>query len=193
MLNHRSQVNPRRPVLTVAACLLGGCAAEPGQPAPIAAIASPLAFSCAEATVDLAGDFLDILSSTEPLDPRQPQAYGSELCSGFVFEFTNPDDEPLHGAYVHAGGASSRDGDELSQAECSNRRLEADFWGFSDRRWSRLATASAPGRFEPGTLPDTGYCKLEAQLDHSGSYETLRVIAAVTQDGRHYPMLALLW
>jgi len=155
--------------------------------------ASPLDLECGSAPADFAGDFLEIPASIEPLDPSRPQAYGSAECAAFVFEFDNPEKEQLRGAWVQAGGESSVDGDALSASECPRRTLEADYWGYQDRAWSILASARVSGSFESGGQLRTGYCKLDALIDHPNALEKLRIVARVVQGSDTYPMYACLW
>jgi hypothetical protein len=149
--------------------------------------------TCADAPADTTGDVMAILGSVEPLDPSLPQTYGSPLCTGFIFELDNAEGEPLHGAWVQAGGASRSDEDVLSESHCSGRALEAEYWGYADREWFELAASSRVGRFAAGELPGTGDCKLEALLEHGETFEKLRIVARVSHAGETYPMYATLW
>jgi hypothetical protein len=149
--------------------------------------------TCADAPADVTGDVTAILGSIEPLDPSLAQNYGSALCTGFIFELDNPDAEPLHGAWVQAGGASLSDEDVLSESQCPGRALEAAYWGYANDEWMELAASSQVGRYDAGERPGTGHCKLEALLDHAETFEKLRIVARVSQEGETYPMYATLW
>jgi hypothetical protein len=174
--------------LLVLACESGGSVVD-----GVAARVRPLELGCGAAPPDFVGDFLAIPASIEPLDPARPQAYGSAECAAFVFEFDNPEKEQLRGAWVQAGGESKVDGDALSEGECSSRTLEVDYWGFQDREWSILASASMSGSFESGAQVTAGYCKLDALIDHPNTLEKLRVVARVARESETYPMYACLW
>jgi hypothetical protein len=175
-------------VWLLAACGSGGNVVD-----GVAARARSLELACSSAPADFAGDFLSIPASTEPLDPARPQVYGSADCAAFVFEFDNPEQEQLRGAWVQAGGESEVDGDVLSEGACPGRTLEVDYWGYQDREWSILASARVSGSFESGEQAGAGYCKLDALIDHPNALEKLRVVARVTQESETYPMYACLW
>jgi len=182
-----------RPALMLGVLLSLACAEiEAGERDPGVSVRA-LELGCASPPADVTGDVFAILSSSEPLDPTQPQSYGSALCGGFIFELDNADDEPLHGAWVQAGGESQSDGDVLSESQCPGRSLEAQYWGYANREWLELAASSQVGHFAAGELPGTGYCKLEAQLDHAETFEKLRIVARVSHAGETYPMYATLW
>jgi hypothetical protein len=159
----------------------------------VAELRQSLEDSCADAPVDVAGDVLAILSSIEPLDPAEPQAYGSVACGSVVFEFDNPEDEPLHGAWVQAGGPSLTDSDVLSETRCPGRALQADYWGYRDKTWTKLAAAEESAAFVADSELGSAYCKLDALLVQEGTFEKLRIAARVTQDSQTYPMHACLW
>jgi hypothetical protein len=175
-------------VSLIPACGSGGAVID-----GVAARRRPLELECGSAPADFEGDFLSIASSTEPLDPARPQAYGSADCAAFVFEFDNPEQEQLRGAWVQAGGESNVDGDALSEGECPSRTLEVDYWGYQDREWSILASARLSGSFESGEEVGTGYCKLDALIDYPNTLEKLRVVARVADGSESYPMYACLW
>lgn len=159
----------------------------------IALRSSPLELSCATALPDLATDVTSIPSSIEPFDPSRSQAYGSSECSGFIFEFDNPDGEALHGLWIQASGESSASSDALGESQCPERELEVDSWGYEKREWSKLASSSARASFEVGGTAGTGYCRLEALIDQPGAFERYRVVARVTDGSETYPMIACLW
>jgi hypothetical protein len=159
----------------------------------VAARARALDLACGALPADFVGDFLSIPASIEPLDPARPQAYGSDECAAFVFEFDNPEKEQLRGAWVQAGGESRLDEGVLSEDECFGRTLEVDYWGYEDREWSILASARMSGSFESGEQSGTGYCKLDLLFDHPTALEKLRVVARVAQGSETYPMYACLW
>jgi hypothetical protein len=173
--------------------LMPACGSDGKVVDDVAARARSLELECGSAPADFVGDFLSIPASIEPLDPARPQAYGSAGCAAFVFEFDNPEQEPLRGAWVQAGGESKADGDVLSEGECPSRTLEVDYWGYQDREWSILASARMSGRFESGEQAGTGYCKLDALIDLPNALEKLRVVARVAQESETYPMYACLW
>jgi hypothetical protein len=171
------------------------CASEELAADVVRVRASPLEAECAQAPADMLGDFLTIFSSTDPLDPALPQAYGSDQCSGFIFEFDNPDTEELRGAWIQAGGESSGSSGVLASNQCAGRRLEAEYWGYKkkEKEWSKLTTSSATASFEPAADPGTGYCRLEGLIEHASTFEKLRIVARVTQGADTYPMYACLW
>lgn len=171
------------------ATVSGGCSAEVSAEAKRADLRQSLEDACAEAPADVMGDVVAILASTEPLDPAEPQEYGSAACGGVVFEFDNPDEEPLHGAWVQASGLSLEESDVLSESRCPERALQADYWGYKDKTWTKLAAAEESAAF----VADDGYCKLEALMLDEGTFEKLRIVARVTQDSETYPMHAIVW
>lgn len=175
------------------ATVFGACTAEVSAPAKVAALTRSLEDACADVPADLVGDVLAIMSSTEPLDPAEPQAYGGTSCGGFVFEFLNPDEEPLHGAWVQASGQSRSASDALSESRCAARVLQADYWGYKDKAWTKLAAAEASADTVPNADQGGGSCALDALMLHEGSFEKLRIVARVTQDAQTYPMHACLW
>jgi hypothetical protein len=177
----------------VTACVSGGCAAEVSAPGEVAKLSRALEDGCADASADVAGDVLAVLSSIEPLDPAEPQAYGSEACGGVVFELDNPDEEPLHGAWVQASGVSLSESDALGESRCSERVLQADYWGYKDRMWMKLAAAEENAVFVADEELGGGNCKLDALLLHEGTFEKLRIVARVEQDSQTYPMHAVVW
>ncbi|HET8935189.1 MAG TPA: hypothetical protein VFN67_17190 [Polyangiales bacterium] len=165
----------------------GGCSAEFSSPAEVAKLSRALEDGCADAPADVAGDVLSVLSSIDPLDPAEPQEYGGAACGGMVFEFDNPDEEPLHGAWVQASGATRDESDALSEGRCPERALQADYWGFKDRGWTKLAAAEETAVFAGES------CELQALILQEGTFEKLRIIARVTQDSQTYPMHACVW
>lgn len=169
-----------------------GCAAE-ASATEVAALRQALEDSCADAPAAVAGDVLAILSSVDPLDPTQPQLYGDAACGGVVFEFDNPELEPLHGAWVQASGLSRDDSDALSESRCPVRALQADYWGFKEKSWTKLAAADESGDFVADSEQGGAYCDLDALMVQEGTFEKLRIVARVTQDAETYPMLACVW
>lgn len=152
--------------------------------------AQSLEEACADAPSDVTADVLAIVSSTEPLDPTEPQAYGSAACGGFIFEFDNPDDEPLHGAWVQAGPLQLET-DALGASRCPARELRADYWGFKDKEWMKLAAAESFAAV--GEDEEEAHCALDALIEQEGTFEKLRIVARATQDAQTYPMIACLW
>lgn len=179
--------------LVLSVLLSSSCASEERVASAVGVRANPLDLACADTPADVAGDVLSILQSSEPLDPSQPQSYGSDDCAGFVFEFDNPSEEPLLGAWVQASGESLVNPEVLGESTCANRTLEADYWGYKDREWSKLASSSETASFEPGELPGTGYCRLEALIEEEGTYEKLRIVARVTDGVETFPMYGCVW
>jgi len=173
----------------VMASLGAACTAEVAAQREVAALTHSLEEACADAPADVAGDVLAILSSIEPLDPLEPQRYGSAACSGMVFEFDNPDEEPLHGAWVQASGQPRSDADALGELRCPDRTLQADYWGYKDKVWTKLAAAEASAVF----VHDAASCQLDALILQEGTFEKLRVVARVMQDALTYPMHACVW
>jgi hypothetical protein len=174
--------------------LLGSsCASEQLVPSEVEVRASPLELGCAAVPADVFGDVTSVLASIEPLDPSQPQPYGSDACAGFVFEFDNPDEEPLRGAWVQASAWSGAGSTALSESQCSGRTVEADYWGYKDREWSKLTSASETARYERDESSATGYCRLEALIEHAGAFEKLRISARVSDGVETYPMYACVW
>ena len=171
----------------------GGCTAETSEQAEVAKLSQALEDACADAPADVAGDVLAVLPSIAPLDPAEPQEYGNVACGGVVFEFDNPDQEPLHGAWVQASGSSGEDSDALSESRCPERALQADYWGYKDRTWTKLAAAEESGVFESDSELGSESCKLDALLLREGTFEKLRVVARITQDSQTYPMHACVW
>lgn len=169
-----------------------GCAAE-ASATEVAALRQALEESCADAPGAVTGDVLAILSSIDPLDPAEPQRYGNAACGGVVFEFDNPDEEPLHGAWVQASGLSRGDSDALSESRCPERTLQADYWGFKDNTWTKLAAADLSAEFVPDAERGGAYCDLDALMLQEGSFEKLRVVARVAQASQTYPMRACVW
>ena len=167
----------------VIAIASGGCSAE----LEVTKLSRALEEGCADAPADVAGDVLAVLSSTDPLDPAEPQQYGNDACGGVVFEFDNPDEEPLHGAWVQASGATRDESDALSESRCPERTLQADYWGFKDRTWTKLMAAEETAVFSGED------CKLDALLLQEGTFEKLRIVARVTQESQTYPMHACVW
>lgn len=172
-----------------------GCARQESAGPAIAALDRSLEEACASEPADVAGDVLAILSSTEPLDPAEPQVYGNAACAGVIFEFDNPDGEPLHGAWIQASGESRTDADVLSEAHCPERALQADYWGYKDKAWTKLASAAESASFVPSAeaAAEGGYCHLDGLIMHEGAFEKLRIVARVTQDAQTYPMHACVW
>jgi hypothetical protein len=115
------------------------------------------------------------------------------VCAGFIFEFDNPDEESLRGAWVQASGESTLSSDALGEIRCANRGVEAEYWGFKDREWARLDASSTSATFEAGELAGTGYCHLEALIEHEGTFEKLRIVARVADGADTYPMYACVW
>jgi hypothetical protein len=179
--------------LVVAVVVLSGCASEELEPKHVGLWTGPLELECASVPADVTGDVISIMSSVEPLDPSQPQVYDSDPCTGVVFEFDNPEAEPMRGAWIQASGESTASSDVFSESTCPERTLEADYWGYKDREWSKLAFASRTGVFEAGPDSDTGYCGLDALIDQPGTFEKLRIVARVTQGLETYPMYACVW
>jgi hypothetical protein len=173
----------------IAVLFLPACASPPGKTTGLALRTDALELGCAAAPADLTGDVTDVLSSLEAFDASQPQAYGSESCAGFIFELDNPDAEPLSGAWVQGSGQSSASDDVLSQRRCAERVLETDYWGWKDRKWTRLTSAAGTARFDPAT----NHCDLEALIEYPGTFERLRIVARVAQRGDTYPMHACVW
>jgi hypothetical protein len=171
--------------LALGAVFMSSCASEVLVSDEVGARASSLELECAAAPAGVTADIVSILSSIEPLDPSQPQAYETERCGGFIFEFDNPDEEALRGAWIQAGARSG----VLDERECRDRVLDADYWGFKDRAWSKLATSSSSAGFEP----DTQDCRLEALIEHAGTFEKLRIVARVSDGSETYPMYACVW
>jgi hypothetical protein len=179
--------------LVLGVSLLSGCASEELDTNNVGVWSGALELECASVPGDVSGDVSAILSSVEPLDPSQPQAYGSKHCAGVIFELDNPEAEPLRGAWVQASGESTSSSDVLSESQCPGRALEAEYWGFKDREWSKLAFASNTAVFEPGPDSQTGYCGLDAVIEYPGTFEKLRIVARVTQGSDTYPMYACVW
>jgi hypothetical protein len=179
--------------LVLGVSLWSSCASDVHVEPEVAVRASPLELECAAAAADVTSDVFSILSSTDPLDPSRPQAYGSEHCTGFVFEFENPDEEEWRGAWIQASGESSASSDVLGESRCPGRTLEADYWGFQKREWTKLASTSGSGVFEPGATATTGHCRLDGLIEHAGTYEKLRIVARVAQGAETYPMYACVW
>lgn len=178
----------------VSACFASlGCAAEPEPPALVGELRQALEEGCVQAPADVTGDVFAILGSTDPLDPAQPQSYGSESCSGVVFELDNPDGEPLRGAWVQASGVSRDESDALSEARCPNRSLEAEYWGYKDNEWLKLTAAEESATFSADAEGGETHCALDALMLHEGTYEKLRIVARVTQEEQTYPMHACVW
>lgn len=171
----------------------GGCGADISALDEVGKLSRALEDGCAEAPADVVGDVLSVLSSTEALDAAEPQEYGSDACGGVVFEFDNPDEEPLHGAWVQASGAPGAEADVLSESRCPERVLQADYWGFKDRTWMKLAAAEETAVFIEASEPSSANCQLEALMLQEGSFEKLRIVARVTQDSQTYPMHACVW
>jgi len=179
-------------VLTIAFAS-DGCTAEFSAPAEVGKLSRALEDGCADAPADVAGDVLAVLSSIEPLDPAEPQQYGSEACGGVVFELDNPEQEPLHGAWVQASGASLMESDALSESRCPERALQADYWGYKDRTWTKLAAAEESAVFEADPEQGGGNCELDALMLQEGTFEKLRIVARVVQGWETYPMHACVW
>lgn len=165
-----------------------GCAAEPAL--VLGEVQQSLEEGCASAPADVTGDVFAILASTDPLDPSQPQSYGNAGCSGVVFEFDNPEGEPLRGAWVQASGSSHDASDALSEARCPDRALEAEYWGFQDNEWLKLTAAGESATFNADS---EARCALDVLMLHEGTFEKLRVVARVTQEDETYPMHACVW
>lgn len=174
-------------------CSGAGCGAEVSERAEVGKLSRSLEDGCAEVVADVTGDFLAVLSSTEALDPAVPQAYGSDACGGVVFEFDNPEEEPLHGAWVQASGVSLEEGDVLSEGRCPERVLQADYWGYKDRTWTKLAAAEEGASFAADPELGGGNCELDALMLQEGAFERLRIVARVTQESQTYPMHACVW
>ena len=179
--------------LALGLLLSSSCAIEERVSHSVGVRASPLELACATAAADALGDVTSILGSIEPLDPSQPQSYGSDECAGFIFEFDNPDVEPLRGAWIQASGESVVNPEALGESLCPERVLEADYWGYKDREWSKLASASTSASFEPGEIAGLGYCRLEGLIEEEGAFEKLRIVAHVTDGAETYPMYACVW
>ncbi|HEV7803731.1 MAG TPA: hypothetical protein VGP15_21845 [Burkholderiales bacterium] len=175
--------------IIVGALLLSACASTAHDPDRVALRSGALELDCAAAAADMTGDVTAVLSSVAAFDASQPQAYGSENCGGFVFELDNAEEEPLHGAWVQASGKSSSSADLLSESHCSERLLETDYWGWKDREWVKLASASGAASFDPST----SNCDLETLIESPGTFEKLRIVARVTQGSHTYPMHACVW
>lgn len=185
-------------ICLAAGCWLGvGCLVDAPSGSEVSVLRSALEETCVEAPADFAGDVLAIFSSVEPLDPSAPQRYGNAACGGVVFEFDNPDEEPLHGAWVQASGAprTARESDPLGEARCGERTLRADYWGYikKDKTWTRLTAAEASAVFIAESDSGSAYCSLDALLSAEGTYAKLRVVARVAQGSETYPMHALVW
>jgi hypothetical protein len=181
-----------------AGCWLGaGCLADAPSGSGVSVVRSALEETCVDAPADFAGDVLAIFSSVEPLDPGAPQRYGNAACGGVVFEFDNPDEEPLHGAWVQASGAprTAGESDPLGEARCAERSLQADYWGYikKDKTWTKLTAAEASAVFIAESEGGSAYCSLDALLSAEGTYAKLRVVARVAQGSETYPMHALVW
>ena len=170
-----------------------GCAAESSEQGVVGQLRQSLEDACAAASADVTGDVFAILSSTDPLDPAQPQGYGNADCAGVIFEFDNPDEEPLRGAWVQAGGVSQDASDALTEDRCRERSLQADYWGYKDKEWTKLIAAEESATFVAGSELGEAYCDLEALMLHEGTFEKLRVVARVTQQSQTYPMHACVW
>ena len=179
--------------LVLGVLLSSSCTNEGRVMSTVGVRVSALEHTCATAPADVFGDVTSIPSSVEPLDPAQPQSYGSDSCAGFIFEFDNTDAEALRGAWIQASGESSASEDALGESQCPGRVLEADYWGYQAREWSLLASSSTTASFEPGELAGTGYCRLEAVIEHAGAFEKLRIVARVTKGSDSYPMYACVW
>jgi hypothetical protein len=171
----------------------GGCSAEVSTQPEVAALSQSLEDACADAPAAVAGDVLAILSSIEALNPAEPQEYGSVACRGVVFEFENPDEEPLHGAWVQASGPSLTDSDALSERRCPERALQADYWGYKNKEWMKLAAAEESAVFVADAELGAANCELDALMLHEGTFEKLRIVARVTQESQTYPMIACVW
>ena len=179
--------------LAVCVAAAPGCAAESSAQVAVGELRQSLEDACAEASADVTGDVFAILSSTEPLDPAQPQGYGNAACGGVIFEFDNPDEEPLRGAWVQASGLSHEASDALSESRCRDRRLQADYWGYKDKEWTKLTAAEESAAFVADSELGEAYCDVDALMLHDGAFEKLRVVARVTQESQTYPMHACVW
>ena len=177
----------------VIAIATGGCSGELATPGEVAKLSRALEDGCADAPADVTGDVLSVLSSIEPLDPAAPQDYGSDACGGVVFEFDNTEEEPLHGAWVQASGTAEAESDVLSESRCPERVLQADYWGFKDRAWTKLAAAEETAVFAEATETGGANCQLDALMLQEGTFEKLRIVARVTQQSQTYPMHACVW
>ena len=179
--------------LLLSVCVSSSCGGDVLVPRDVEVLGNALEHGCAELPADATGDFLAFLSSIEPFDASRPQPYGSERCTGFIFEFDNSEGEALNGAWVVASGQSIVGSDAIGEAECSERALEADLWGFMKKEWQKLASARSTGSIGPGQSEGTRLCELHAQIDHPGAFQRLRVVARVTHRELTYPMHAILW
>jgi len=103
--------------ITFGALLWSSCANEaPGR--ELALRVSPLELECATASPDIVIDVTAIPSSIEPFDPSRPQTYGSRECSGFIFEFDNPDREALRGMLeTHIARGTADEAAEVRQID----------------------------------------------------------------------------
>lgn len=178
--------------LTLVILSSSSCASEEAA-REIAARGEPLELACADTPPHVSGDSLAILSSIDPFDPSRPQVYGSDACGGFVFEFDNAFGEAFRGAWVHASGQSNASSDMFGESQCPERRLEVDYWGYEKRKWSKRASSSTSGSFEPGAIAGEGHCRIEAVFDEPSTLEKYRIVARVTDGSETYPMLACLW
>jgi hypothetical protein len=186
--------------IALAACSLlalcfasAGCAAESPVQSVAAELRQSLEDECAESLPDVTGDVLAILSSTEPLNPAEPQVYGNAGCRGVIFEFDNHEEVPLHGAWVQASGLSQEDSDALGESRCVGRELQAEYWGYKDKQWTKLAAAEESAVFVADSEVGPAYCDLDALVLHEGAFEKLRIVARVTQESQTYPMHACVW
>lgn len=186
---HSSRGVPR-PV-AIGALLLTSCVADGLVASDVGLTTSRLELACGPAPADVTGDVLAILPSIDPFDPDRPQPYGSDSCSGVVFEFANPDEEPLRGAWIHASWEFEASGGALGDSPCHERALEADYWGYEEQRWTKLASASTVGRLDEDS--EAAYCRVEAVIEHAATFKKLRVVARVSRGSETYPMHASLW
>ena len=115
------------------------CASDERALYALEAYAGALEPECGVVAADATGDVSAVLSSIEPLDPSQPQVYGSRTCGGFVFEYENPDRAPLRGAWIQASASA----DLVDASRCHGRVLEAAYWGYEKREWIELGFASS--------------------------------------------------
>jgi hypothetical protein len=184
--------------LAVSLCACVGAGPDDDVTTDVGVAAESLEFGCllvaADRTAELGPSHPNgrEINTIDPLKTSLGQSYGSLACSGFVSEFTNPNGYNVNEVFV-AGAGWVKDTSDANvygnPTLCANLTLEADMYGYRNGVWDTLGSTVMQGDFRPKDDGEgiTDRCHLSYVIVQPGNYETVRVVAKVSNATTTYP------